>query len=81
MKKVFIIKYAELNTKKDNIGMFLRTLKENIERTLEGYSVSITFDKGRMFVSLQDEDFESILERLQKTFGIQIMRWKRLRML
>ena len=70
MKKVFIIKYAELNTKKDNIGMFLRTLKENIERTLEGYSVSITFDKGRMFVSLQDEDFESILERLQKTFGI-----------
>ena len=23
-----------------------------------------------MFVSLQDEDFESILERLQKTFGI-----------
>ena len=70
MKKVFIIKYAELNTKKDNIGMFLRILKENIERTLEGYHASITFDKGRMFVKLQDEDFESVLERLQKTFGI-----------
>ena len=30
MQKILIVKYAELNTKKDNIGMFLRTLKENI---------------------------------------------------
>ena len=45
MKKVFIIKYAELNTKKDNIGMFLRTLKENIERTLKDFSAFVTFDK------------------------------------
>ena len=27
MEKIILIKYAELNTKKDNINMFLKTLK------------------------------------------------------
>ena len=27
MKKIIMLKYAELNTKKDNINMFLKTLK------------------------------------------------------
>ena len=31
MKKIIMLKYAELNTKKDNINMFLKTLKNNIE--------------------------------------------------
>ena len=30
MEKIILIKYAELNTKKDNINMFLKTLKQNL---------------------------------------------------
>ena len=53
MQKVFMIKYAELNTKKDNIGMFLRILKQNIEEKTKDLAV-ITFDKGRMFLKTEE---------------------------
>ena len=70
MKKLFIIKYAELNTKKDNIGMFLRTLKDNISKKLSKYQAEISFDKGRMFVKTHESDFHDVLKELQKVFGI-----------
>ena len=69
-KKLFIIKYAELNTKKDNIGMFLRTLKDNISKKLSKYQAEISFDKGRMFVKTHESDFHDVLKELQKVFGI-----------
>ena len=71
MNKVILIKYAELNTKKGNIGMFLKQLKSNLLKRLEGYSFSLTFDKGRMFLKdILEEDFSSVLEIVCKTFGI-----------
>ena len=69
MQKVFMIKYAELNTKKDNIGMFLRILKQNIEEKTKDLAV-ITFDKGRMFLKIEESNFEKVLQILKKTFGI-----------
>ena len=30
MEKLIIIKYGEMTTKKDNIGLFLKKLKENV---------------------------------------------------
>ena len=69
MQKILIVKYAELNTKKDNIGMFLRTLKENIMAKTKDLA-NITFDKGRMFLKTNEEDFTKVLTILQKTFGI-----------
>ena len=69
MQKVFMIKYAELNTKKDNIGMFLRILKQNIEEKTKDLAV-ITFDKGRMFLKTEESNFEKVLQILKKTFGI-----------
>ena len=44
MKKIIMLKYAELNTKKDNIGMFLKSLKRNLEDKLSNYNTIITFD-------------------------------------
>ena len=35
MKKLIIIKYGELSTKKDNINYFLSTLKDNIKNSLK----------------------------------------------
>ncbi len=70
MEKQIIIKYGEMTTKKDNIGMFLRTLKDNIEKTLEQDHVHITYDTGRMFIKCFDNNFENVLKKLKKVFGI-----------
>ena len=70
MKKLIVIKYAELNTKKANIGMFLKTLKSNLEERLKSFKTKITFDKGRMFVEVADSEFDEVLEIVKNTFGI-----------
>ncbi len=70
MKKLIIIKYAELNTKKANIGFFLKQLKKNLEKRLEKFSFTITFDKGRMFLSVLEEKIPEVLTIVQNTFGI-----------
>ena len=69
MQKLIMIKYAELNTKKDNIGMFLKALKQNITEKI-GDKATILFDKGRMFIKASDEHFDEVLLKAQKVFGI-----------
>ena len=69
MQKLIMIKYAELNTKKDNIGMFLKALKQNITEKI-GDKATILFDKGRMFIKASDEHFDEVLLKVQKVFGI-----------
>ena len=64
-----MIKYAELNTKKDNIGMFLKALKQNITEKI-GDKATVLFDKGRMFIKASDEHFDEVLLKVQKVFGI-----------
>lgn len=70
MQKIIIIKYGELTTKKDNIGLFLSALKTNVENSLSGMDTHINFDKGRMFVEAHDNNYDKVLEKLQKVFGI-----------
>lgn len=68
MDQVIIIKYGELNTKKDNKNFFINRLKENITKSLEGLEYGIHYDFGRMFVKCEDNN--EALKRLQKVFGI-----------
>ncbi len=70
MKKIIIIKYGELTTKKDNINYFLSTLKENIKVSLAGLKANITYDKGRMFIESTDDNYDTIMKKLQMVFGI-----------
>ncbi len=70
MKKVLMIKYGELTTKKENINFFISTLKENIKSILEGMGANITYDKGRMFITSEKEEYEEIEEKLLHIFGI-----------
>lgn len=70
MKKIIIIKYGELTTKKDNINYFLSTLKENIKVSLSGLKANITYDKGRMFIESTDDNYDVIIKKLQMVFGI-----------
>lgn len=70
MEKIILIKYGELSTKKANINFFLKTLKDNVSKALKDLDVLINYDKGRMFVSLNRDNFEEVVEKLQKVFGI-----------
>ena len=69
MKKIIMLKYAELNTKKDNINMFLKTLKNNIESKIKEFG-SINYDKGRMFIYPDEGHFDFVLDICKCTFGI-----------
>lgn len=70
MKKVIIIKYAELNTKKDNIDFFIKLLRKNIQTILNDDTKKITYDHGRMFIESTEDDFEDLLKKIKKVFGI-----------
>lgn len=70
MNKLLLIKYGELSTKKDNINYFIRTLKENIEASLKGIDVELIYDKGRMFIKTNEDNFDEIIDKLKHIFGI-----------
>ena len=69
MKKVILIKYGELSTKKDNINFFLVCLKENILAALKNMDVEIKYDLGRMFI-YSEGDYDAVMNRVTKIFGI-----------
>lgn len=70
MKKIIIIKYAELNTKKANINFFIKTLKDNVTKSLSGLDVLVTYDKGRMFIETKADDFDHVISKVKMIFGI-----------
>ena len=70
MEKLIMVKYGELSTKKANINLFLKQLKVNVEKALIGLNVEIKFDKGRMFITLNDDNFDVVSEKLKNVFGI-----------
>lgn len=70
MKKVIMVKYAELTTKKDNRSFFINTLCKNIESAIGKFNPIIEKDYYRMFVSVREEDTEEVVSILTKVFGI-----------
>ena len=70
MKKVILIKYGELTTKKDNRKIFINKLKDNIFTKLSSFSFEIIDDYYRMFIKCNENDIEPIVEKLKNIFGI-----------
>ena len=70
MEKMILIKYGELSTKKSNIGLFLKQLKDNVSYQLKDMNVEIKFDKGRMFINLKEDNFDDVVKKLKNVFGI-----------
>ena len=70
MRKLIIIKYGELNTKKGNINYFINTLRKNIINKLKEFNPDINCNKARMYITVSENDYEMVLEKLQKIFGI-----------
>lgn len=65
-----MIKYGELSTKKANINLFLKQLKDNVTFALSEMDVNVKFDKGRMFITLNRNNFDEVSDALKHVFGI-----------
>lgn len=65
MEKVIIIKYGELNTKKDNINYFIKALRNDLSNKIDN---DIEYDHGRMIIF--GDDLDRVKDALNKTFGI-----------
>lgn len=71
MKKVIMIRYAELSTKKDNINYFLDKLESNVKKSLDEYKIKINKYKSRMYIDVANEQNENlIISKLVKIPGI-----------
>lgn len=70
MKKLLLLKYGELSTKKDNRNLFINKLNENIQKALKGFNIKIIKNRVRMFIEIEENGFEDIISKLQKIFGI-----------
>ena len=70
MEKVIIIRYAEIYLKGKNRGFFENALETNVRRALKGFDYELYKQNGRYLVSkFQEENADSIIEKLQKVFG------------
>lgn len=70
MKRVLLIKYGELSTKKGNRNFFINTLYRNISRKLEGYQVKIHKDRARMYIEFDEKDLSNVQNVVGRIFGI-----------
>lgn len=68
MKRIIMIKYGELTTKKDNRNFFINTLSKNIENALNDLEIIINKDYYRMFI--ETNNIEESVNRLKNIFGI-----------
>ncbi len=70
MKKVILIKYGELTTKKDNRNFFIKTLRDNIKEKLSSFNIIIKDDYYRMFIETDDDNLSKVIKILKTIFGI-----------
>ena len=70
INKILIIKYGELSLKKKNKNFFIKTLKNNISKKLEEIKPEITYDFGRMYISVLEDNLETAINKLKEVAGI-----------
>ncbi len=70
MKKVLIIRYSEIWLKGKNRGFFERAFETNLTRAIQAFSCKLIKQSGRYLVcDFEDDETDSIIERLKKVFG------------
>ena len=66
-----LIRYGEISTKGKNRKRFVDQLKENIKLVLHEFPALVySSNRDRMYIRLQGENHEPILEKLENVFGI-----------
>ena len=66
---MILIKYGELNTKKDNIKYFIKSLTRNIKEKLKDYNIIITSNRAHTYIDYNDNE-EEIVNILKTIPGI-----------
>ncbi|WP_307477480.1 tRNA uracil 4-sulfurtransferase ThiI [Cytobacillus purgationiresistens] len=67
-----LIRYGEISTKGRNRNLFVDKLRRSIKRVLHDFpNIKIEAQRDRMFILLNGENSEEIVECLQGIFGIQ----------
>ena len=70
MQKIILIKYGELTTKKANRSLFINQIYENMKQALSGYNVNIEKNRVRMFIEVNNENIDEIVNIVKNIFGI-----------
>ena len=74
MKKVIIIRYAELFLKGKNRGYFEQIFARNIEKSLQDIPHVLLKNTGRYLITdFEEYDAEEIISRLKKVFGVHTL--------
>src|SRR5690625_6698960 len=69
-----LIRYGELGLKGKNMKQFLIQLQRNIKEALWAFpNIKVRRTQGRLFIELNGELAEPIIEELQKIYGIHSM--------
>ncbi|MBB5324477.1 thiamine biosynthesis protein ThiI [Anoxybacillus tepidamans] len=67
-----LIRYGEMSTKGKNRNRFVVRLKRNIQKKLKAFpNIKIEYMRDRMYILLNGEPHEEIMEQLKTVFGIQ----------
>ena len=68
-----MIRYGELSTKGKNISFFIDKLGSNVKNALTGSfpKVEVSWFRDRMYVELNGEPSEEVIERLKDIFGME----------
>lgn len=72
MRRVILIKYGELSTKKGNKNFFINTLYNTVKSKLSDYSISIEKDRARMIIYFDEKDLIDIKRIIDRIFGIHM---------
>lgn len=70
MFRTLIVRYGEIALKGDNRSYFEKRLVKNMRDVLKGIDCKINKEHGRIFIEFEPEDYDDILERVIKVFGI-----------
>lgn len=70
MTKRILIRFGDMMLKQQNIGFFIKKVREHITKSLSLFEVNYTWRHDRIFIDYQDKEEQEIISRLIKIPGI-----------
>ncbi len=70
MYERLLVRYGDLNLKGKNKRVFIKCVNNNIKEKLKDYHVSFEFAHDRLYVLLNNENYEDIIKCLDKVPGL-----------
>ena len=70
MTKKILIRFGDMMLKGRNIGFFIKKVRAHLVSRLQGLEVKYEFTHDRIFISYDEKDEETIIQRLKQIQGI-----------